>query len=171
MTDVSSEVLDKVMGPEEREKYIPAYRKALAQKHILKRQQETLRTEIHENEKELSALSLLSGGIKAAPLFDRKLTYWDFEKEAKKHLQLNYTHPKEDAGNYWREFGRQMHKLRAVTPQAMDLHAEKTIELIEYNANPDAVSFRLWAVYDGDVKEMIDTLAVELGFVKLDGKG
>lgn len=166
MTDVSNETLDKVMGPEEREKYAPAYRKTLAQKHILTRRQEALKAEIRENERELAALNLLSGGLKPTPLFERKLTFWDYEKEGKKHLQFNYTHPKEVAGNYWREFGRAFHQKYPVTPEAMDLFAEKTVELIEYHPQPDAVSFRLWSVYDGDVKEMIDTLAVTLGFEK-----
>jgi hypothetical protein len=170
LSNVSSETLDKIMGKEEREKYLPELRQAVAEKHILARRQQQLRVDVHENEKKVKALDLLSGGLAVPPFTDRNLTWWDFEKQVLVHLRANYSHPTVSEGNYSREFARAIHQKRPYTDAIMDQHAEATVDLIEYHTQPDAASFWLWAVYAGNYEEMIDTLAEELGFVKNEKK-
>lgn len=170
MSNVSSETLDKVMDKEEREKYLPSLRTALAYKHILKRRQEQMRIDVHENEKKVAALELLSGGLGTPPLRERKLTLWDFEKEMTRYLKQHYYHPDVAESFYTRQFAKTMHQKRPYTDEDMDQYAEATVDLIEFNPNPDVVTFWLWAVYFGDWKAMIDAEAKTLGFVKSEKK-
>lgn len=170
MSDVTSETLDKVMGKEEREKFIPSLRTALAYKHILKRRQEQMRFDVHENEKKVAALELLSGGLGVQSHRDRKLTCWDFERDMTRYLKQHYYHPVVAEPTYTRQFVKAMHEKRPYTDADMDQHAEATVELIEVNSQPDVATFWLWAVYAGNYEEMIDTLAEELGFVKSEKK-
>lgn len=165
---VSNEALDAVMSKEDREKYVPELVKELAQRHILNRKQERLRAEVAENDLRIDALDLLSGGTNYN--WNRKISYFDFQKDMQTYLLSNYTHPDVVPGNFVREFAKQMHLEYSVTDDVMDLYAEKTVELVSRYARPDSVTFRLWAVYNGQWKDMIDTLAPKFGFVKRDGK-
>lgn len=165
---VSNEALDAVMDKEDREKYLSPLVKELAQRHILRRMSERLRAEVAQNDLKISALDLLSGGTQYS--WNRKITYLDLSKDIQNYLVWGYTHPDVVPGNFYREFAKRMHEEFPVTDDAMDMWAEKTVELVERHAHPDAASFRMWAVFNGNWKEMIDTLAPRFGFEKLDGK-
>jgi hypothetical protein len=165
---VTSDMLEAVMDKEEREKYLPALRKELATSHIIARQLQRLNAEQAENNRKISSLNLLTGGLPRRGSRDRKITYFDLQKDMQAHLTLNYRHtdPKVTPSMYDRYFAKEVHQQKPVSNEMLDQHALATVELVEVYANPDPTSFWLWAKFNGDYKTMIDTWAEQFGFVK-----
>jgi hypothetical protein len=163
--EVTKSIMAMVMTPEQRLQFLDDYRTELAKKHVLSRQQQKLGLEIIDNRNKLAGLELLTGGLHNTV---GSTTFTGVYREANTYLHDNYIHLSYpvDARDTARLFSNRMRDLRPYTDADMDKYSVQTVELIEAATygDPDAASFWMWAIYDGNYKLMIDSEAEGLGF-------
>lgn len=158
---VTSSLLAKVMTDEQRDAYLPAYHEALAKQQIIKRKLAKLRAQQAENDQEVAALEALTGGLGRLSTRDtRSLT-----QEVYKELRENWKIPFIPETDYVRHFGQKMRATRMPTEEDLDKYAVKTVAYLQWASNPiDPVQYWLEAIYDGNVKAMVEHEAEALGF-------
>ena len=158
---VTSSLLAKVMTDEQRDAYLPAYHEALAKQQIIKRKLGKLRAQQAENDQEVAALEALTGGL--GRLSTRNLG--SVIREIGEELRENWMFPFFPESDYSRLFTQKMIATRMPTEEDLDKYAVKTVAYLQWTSNPiDPVQYWLEAIYDGDVKAMVEREAEALGF-------